>query len=314
MIDNRENNIWTVYVHIVPKTITEYDYDKYYVGITSQFPVEKRWKNGSGYLGQLFYRTIKKYGWDNIEHYVIAERLTEDEAKKFEKTLIKILDSNIHKGNFGYNITDGGDGITGHIMSETSKKKSSISHKGKGLGRKHTKESLLKMSISQKFAYKYNHKKKANSKKIYQFDINGNYINSYNSMTEALRKMDINVQMTHLSRYTKLHKQVYGYLWGFESDIIIINDIPKLNYIYNGNKRKLSPMAKCVYQFNINGNFIKKYESFGEASRTIGVHKSNILKASKNKIKTSKGFIWRLEKDINFDKNGKPILKGDDKI
>ena len=45
MIDNRENNIWTVYVHIVPKTITEYNYDKYYVGITSQFPVEKRWKN-----------------------------------------------------------------------------------------------------------------------------------------------------------------------------------------------------------------------------------------------------------------------------
>ena len=44
MIDNRENNIWTVYIHIVPKSISGYDYDKYYVGITSK-PVEKRWKN-----------------------------------------------------------------------------------------------------------------------------------------------------------------------------------------------------------------------------------------------------------------------------
>ena len=36
MIDNRENNVWTVYVHIVPKEISDYDYDKYYVGITGQ--------------------------------------------------------------------------------------------------------------------------------------------------------------------------------------------------------------------------------------------------------------------------------------
>ena len=41
MIDNRENNVWTVYVHIIPQSITKYDYDKYYVGITSK-SVEKR--------------------------------------------------------------------------------------------------------------------------------------------------------------------------------------------------------------------------------------------------------------------------------
>lgn len=47
MIDNRENNHWTVYVHIIPKELSGYDWDKYYVGITSQLP-SKRWKNGSG--------------------------------------------------------------------------------------------------------------------------------------------------------------------------------------------------------------------------------------------------------------------------
>lgn len=41
MIDSRENNVWTVYVHIIPKEISDYDYDKYYVGITGQ-TVERR--------------------------------------------------------------------------------------------------------------------------------------------------------------------------------------------------------------------------------------------------------------------------------
>ena len=55
MIDNRENNVWTVYVHIVPQSITEYDYDKYYVGITSR-TVDFRWKkDGYGYVAQNFF-------------------------------------------------------------------------------------------------------------------------------------------------------------------------------------------------------------------------------------------------------------------
>ena len=35
MIDYREDNQWTVYVHIVPKELSGYKNDKYYVGITS---------------------------------------------------------------------------------------------------------------------------------------------------------------------------------------------------------------------------------------------------------------------------------------
>jgi len=58
MIDNRENNKWIVYVHIVPKEISDYDYDKYYVGITGQ-TIERRWReNGAGYYTQPFYKEI----------------------------------------------------------------------------------------------------------------------------------------------------------------------------------------------------------------------------------------------------------------
>lgn len=111
MIDYRENNKWTVYIHIVPKEINGYEWDKYYVGITSR-NIKLRWGKGSHYKNcPYFYRAIQKYGWDNIQHEVICENLTEQEAFDFEKRLIKELKSNDY--NYGYNITAGGNGCTG---------------------------------------------------------------------------------------------------------------------------------------------------------------------------------------------------------
>ena len=57
MIDYREDNQWTVYVHIVPKELSGYKNDKYYVGITS-VGVKNRWHGGSNYKGQIFYNPI----------------------------------------------------------------------------------------------------------------------------------------------------------------------------------------------------------------------------------------------------------------
>ena len=93
---------YSVYMHINKVN------DKKYIGITSQ-PVSRRWrKNGEGYKQcVLFYRAIKKYGWDNFEHIVLKEKLTEQEAKQMEKNLIKKYNSNNKK--YGYNLTDGGE-------------------------------------------------------------------------------------------------------------------------------------------------------------------------------------------------------------
>ena len=77
---------WSVYIHISPS-------NKFYVGITSKHP-EERWRNGFGYYSQPFYNVVKKYGWDNIYHEVIASNLTQEEACNFERILIKKLDSN----------------------------------------------------------------------------------------------------------------------------------------------------------------------------------------------------------------------------
>lgn len=98
---------WCVYVHISPSA-------KYYIGITCQKPHERWGKNGKGYFNygnDHFEKAINKYGWDNFQHEIIASHLTENEAKNFEKLLIKKLNSN--NPNYGYNKTAGGDGFLG---------------------------------------------------------------------------------------------------------------------------------------------------------------------------------------------------------
>jgi hypothetical protein len=50
---------------------------KKYIGITG-CSLSKRWKNGEGYNQcPVFYNAIKKYGWSNIEHYIVKNGCTE---------------------------------------------------------------------------------------------------------------------------------------------------------------------------------------------------------------------------------------------
>lgn len=114
--------------------------NKVYIGLTCQF-VECRWNNGEGYKHQkLFYRAIQKYGWDNIEHIVLAENLTFNEASDLEKDLISKYKSNNSK--YGYNLTDGGEGISGyHLNAEQLER-----HRQNALGRKHTQATKDKIS------------------------------------------------------------------------------------------------------------------------------------------------------------------------
>jgi group I intron endonuclease len=128
---------YCVYLHTFPN-------GKVYVGITSQKP-ENRWKNGKKYAyNQLVGRAIEKYGWDAIRHDVLFDGLTETEAKNKEIELIKQYNSQNRK--YGYNLTAGGDGMTGFKTYESTKKKLSEINTGK----QHTEESRRKMSEAHK--------------------------------------------------------------------------------------------------------------------------------------------------------------------
>lgn len=97
---------------------------KKYIGQTSLSP-NQRWKGGNGYKKcPLFYRAIKKYGWDNFEHSV--RRVPTCLLDSMERNLISLYKANDKL--YGYNLEDGG--CSNKHLSEETKKKLSESRKG----------------------------------------------------------------------------------------------------------------------------------------------------------------------------------------
>lgn len=278
MIDYRENAKWTVYIHIVPKEISGYDWDKYYVGITSQ-DVNKRWENGNGYKSQLFGRAVSKYSWENIEHEVVASNLTESEAKDFEKTLIKHLHSN--ENDCGYNLTKGGDGIIGYKHSEEFKQKQAVRVSGEN-----------NPWYGKRLDSYYQ------SEETYQFDMNLNFVNKYSSRADAscsvgCTKANI-VQVINNKR-----NHAGGYIWRSKHDVIEING----KYIPINLRNEKSKFNR-IFQFNTsNKELIKIYNSVYET----GYKKSTIYAACNGYNKTAFGYIWRYEKDV-IEKDGSFLL------
>ena len=139
----KENN-YIVYRHTSPS-------GKVYIGITSRKP-KQRWRNGNGYKDSpKFYNAIKKYGWDNFNREILFYDLNEITAKLIEEDLIYYYKN----FNLSYNISNGGDGSKGVIMSEESKLKMSNAKKGKPSKRKgchlseETKEKLRQANLGK---------------------------------------------------------------------------------------------------------------------------------------------------------------------
>ena len=139
-------NNYKVYIHIFKNK-------KVYIGITKQKPNE-RWKNGKGYNGSTrIYNAIQKYGWENIEHKILYEGLTKEEAENKEKELIQQYKSYDEK--YGYNLELGGN-LNKEVSIETRKKLSKkLKGKNNPMYGKHLSSDSRKL-ISEKISGKNN--------------------------------------------------------------------------------------------------------------------------------------------------------------
>lgn len=137
------DNDYKVYVHIAPN-------EKLYFGITHLKP-EHRWlSNGNGYKNcTLFWRAIKKYGWENISHIVLIDGISKEMACEIEKYLIAKYHSN--ESAYGYNNSLGGEsGSYGHKMSLETRQKISKAN----LGRQVSEETRKKIGAANSKALK----------------------------------------------------------------------------------------------------------------------------------------------------------------
>lgn len=199
---------------------------KRYIGITGQKTTARRWHNGKGYSQQRrFYNSIISHGWDAFDHEILYEGLTKEEAEAKEAELIKKYGSNDIR--YGYNIENGG---RVHKLSEEQKE-----HLRKiNTGKRHTEEVKQKMreshiglsrawmtgrkpsaSTRAKMSEKRKGPNNPRAKKVYQFDLSGKLVASYEYMGQI--KTALGISCTgHISQCCSGKRgKAHGFMWSY---------------------------------------------------------------------------------------------------
>jgi len=126
-------------IYIITNTLNA----KQYVGIATN--LQKRWKRHKSLTSDspALKNAFKKYGIDAFVFTHVCDAFDFEAACDIERMLITQHNT---KSPNGYNLTDGGEGRSGSLVSNETKAK--LSNAGKG--KRHTDESKLKMSQAQK--------------------------------------------------------------------------------------------------------------------------------------------------------------------
>lgn len=290
---------YKVYMHNCPN-------NKKYIGIT--YNIKQRWgKNGYGYRNnRLFKRAIDKYGWENIEHKILYENLTIEEAKQKEIELIKLYKTNNNK--YGYNISLGGDlTTTGYKFTKEQKEnlskakfrpiycieddkyyytkreinekkiqgcyKSASGERNTYLGKHYIYIDEIDKYKNGKIILKDNGRKKViclETKKIY------NSINEASKDTNCRENCISGCCNNKLKSTNKLHWQYYDENF----------DVKKCDEIIKSKKNKSNPLARKVQC--IETGII--YENSHIAYKLTGI--SHILECCKHQRKTAGELHW----------------------
>ena len=277
------NGAYCVYVHINKIN------GKRYVGQTihGDNPNE-RWKNGSGYKGcEYFYNAIKKYGWENFDHEIVANNLTADEADNFERLLIKEFD--LQNPDKGYNLESGG--TRNKTLSDATKKKISEAHIGRALGEKNPKFGISPKDRMDDETYQIWKEKLLN-------------LIASDEFREQARERNIGKKYSDevnskKGRHGKDHAW-YGKHHAEETKEKIRRAQIGKKYSDEINAKKAqnganNPSAKAVEQYSKDGVFIKQWGYATLASEELNIDLSSIIACCRGTRgrKTAGGFVWK---------------------
>lgn len=232
---------------------------KSYIGQTINYKRRKRQHFNRIETCSALKRAFKKYGKEAFEMFPILElKATTKEnlhilLNSFEKSYIKKYDTY----NNGYNTTKGGEGTVGV-----------------------PKPSEVRKRIGEK-----NKIHKINKRAIIQYDIDGNFIKEYSSVTEASREFENPTSArTCIDSVLSVEGRVaYNCMWKYKES----ENYPKTIAPHSNSKRIK------VYHYSKNGELLGSYRTITEASTKTNIPKSTI-KAS---LRERKRNIRKIIKD-----------------
>lgn len=296
----KEGNNYCVYMH------TNLVNGKKYVGLTGR-NVKERWlSNGDGYKVQPFYKAIKKYGWENFSHEILASGLSKDEACELEKYYIKKYQTT--KREYGYNMSTGGEcsvegaifgnrrhlfqyDIDGNFLKEyDSIRRAEI---GTGINYEVIRDCCCGNTFTGNgFRWSYDKVEKLEKlpdkiinpgiekrKTVYQYDLDGNFVKEYESVTIAQQETGINnISSCCLGK----NKHAGWSYWSYE---------------FLGDKIAPIDVRKPVYQYGTDGKYVAGYKCGELAANATGARNSAISgccnKSSRKRL--AGGYQWSFE-------------------
>lgn len=220
-----------MYIYLIKSKIN----DKCYIGQTINY--DKRMKEHiygrNAKNNSIIDRAIKKYGKDMFDFSIIDYASTQQEADVLERKYIKEYDS--LKPN-GYNVLIGGRNQQGSW----------------------------------------------NQKKIYMYDLEGNFLEEFESATLVERKSNSFYLRHGVSDCCKRKTKKY------KDKIFLYSKFNNIGpYIESKSTR-----CKKIYQFDIDKNLINSFDSITDAASFTNTSRTSILGCLKGKYKTANGFLW----------------------
>lgn len=264
---------------------------KMYIGLSCD--IRKRWHDhkrnliNNSHYNKLLQRSWNKYGKSNFE-FMIIELCEPELLNHREVFYIKKYKSNNIKYGFNMNI-GGGSNIGFKHSLETRKKISEIQ-----IGKIRSAESCRKASESLKgrMPKNINMLLRANirkSKTIMCFDKDGNFVNEYNSIHECSR--NLSVLATNIVKCLKGTFKTCG-----NFVFIYSSQYDELNFTKNNIKdrfNRIKTPKKGVFVYNIDGEFLKSYNTIKECSVELSIDRHAITNCCMERIKSYKGFIFK---------------------
>lgn len=124
------------------------------------------------------------------------------------------------------------------------------------------------------------------SRKVAQYDLDGNIIAEFGTMKEAGEKTGVSFK--NISKAARGHRKTAGgYIWKF---VDFKNIVYKARVYKNPPKRKYKPIIQCT----INDQFVAEHKSLEEATKLNHFHThTNISANLKGRTKSAYGYVWK---------------------
>lgn len=230
------------------------------------------------------WNNCQKYNWNPSDTFEVIDECLCGEDKVFlnEREIYWISFYDSYRN--GINCTEGGKGQVGRVWTQEQRDRQREITKSNGSGFTEGNKITLGKKLSEEHKTKISESNKGHK--------------AWNKGKETSDEVK-----------EKISNSVSGEKNGFYGKIHTSESIEKIKKSKLGSKHteetklKMSKSSKRMYyphtygksvsQYDMENNFIKKYNSIKEASEETGCHRSRIIDVCKGKRKHTKNFIWQ---------------------